>query len=120
MTSMNKKNFTKELAAQHGWNLNEANERLDAVLDTLVRVMVSGKATRVAFTGFGVFETVTYKAKNAWDLARNVRMLTPERRGMRFRPGTSLKAMMRGDKPLPEGRSAALKSAKTRAGKTDA
>lgn len=111
---MNKKEFAQALSEQHGWTPAESAERLDAILDTMVRTLVSGKAKRVAFTGFGSFELFTYAAKYAYNLSLNTRVAIPERTGLRFRPGTAFMAMLRGEKPLPEGRNAALKAAKTK------
>lgn len=111
---MNKKQFAQEIADNHDLTVNEALDIMDAVFDTVIRVLVSGKDERIAITGVGVFETITYKSKEAWNLHTNTRMNVPERRGMRFRPGNTFKRMLRGDVELPTDRSAALKAAKTR------
>lgn len=110
MTSMNKKQLAAELAELHGLTPTEATERVDQVFDTVIRVLVSGKARRIAITGVGVFEEVVYKARQAWNLHTDTRVAVPERRSMRFRPGRAFKAMMDGKLELPSDRSAALKS----------
>lgn len=106
---MNKDQFARELAQLNDITLKDATERTEQVLDALVRTLVSGKADVISFTGVGTFEVVNLPARRIWDVWKDEHANIPARRAVRFRSGDTFKAMLNGKKPLPEGRSAAIK-----------
>ncbi|MQY11481.1 DNA-binding protein HU [Streptomyces sp. RB5] len=107
---MNKMLLIEEVAAKLG-SRTIATEAVEAVFDSIVRAVAGGE--RVSVTGFGSLEPIAHPARFARNPQTGERVRVDARRGVRFRAGTSFKALVDGTKPLPEEGSAIKKAPKT-------
>lgn len=117
---MNKRSFAEELALGYGLSVNEAMGLIDAVFDTMIRTLVSGKdragkpVTAIRITGVGTFEVIQRAARWARNPQTGERVQVNSVKVVRYRPGQAFADMVAGRKGLPDGRSAAAKSPKTK------
>lgn len=107
---MNKKHLIEDVATRLG-SRAAAAEAVEAVFDTLVRAVTNGE--RVSVTGFGTFEPVDRRARSARNPQTGERVEVAPIRAVRFRAGTSFKALVDGSKALPTNGSAIKKAPKT-------
>ena len=86
---MNKTEFVKLLAKNMDTSAAAADKALKAVLDTIGEAIA--QEDNLAFVGFGTFKTTISKAKKV-RTPRGAMVDVPEKRIVRFSPGTELKA----------------------------
>ena len=86
---MNKAEFTKLLAKNMDTSAAAANKALKTVFDTIGESIA--QEDNLAFVGFGTFKTTISKAKRV-KTPRGATVDVPEKRLVRFSPGTELKA----------------------------
>ncbi|EXU69029.1 DNA-binding protein [Streptomyces sp. PRh5] len=105
---MNKAQLVEAIADKVGGR-QQAAEAVDAVLDAIVRAVVSGE--RVSVTGFGSFEKVERPARYARNPQTGERVRVKKTSVPRFRPGQGFKDLVSGSKKLPRGGEVAVKKA---------
>ena len=86
---MNKTEFTKLFAKNMNSSTTAAEKSLKTILDTIGEVIAQEDS--LLFVGFGTFKTTISKAKKV-KTPRGVMVDVPEKRVVRFSPGTELKA----------------------------
>ncbi|MFD7610513.1 HU family DNA-binding protein [Streptomyces sp. NPDC059828] len=105
---MNKAQLVEAIADKMGGR-QQAAEAVDAVLDAIVRAVVSGD--RVSVTGFGSFEKVDRPARYARNPQTGERVRVKKTSVPRFRAGQGFKDLVSGSKKLPRGGEVAVKKA---------
>ncbi|MFD9210057.1 HU family DNA-binding protein [Streptomyces sioyaensis] len=105
---MNKAQLVEAIADKLGGRQNAA-EAVDAVLDAIVRAVVSGD--RVSVTGFGSFEKVDRPARYARNPQTGERVRVKKTSVPRFRAGQGFKDLVSGSKKLPKGGEVSVKKA---------
>ena len=85
---MNKSEFIKLLAKNMDTSATAADKALKTVFDTIREVIA--QEDNLAFVGFGTFKTTISKAKKV-KTPRGAIVDVPEKRIVRFSPGTELK-----------------------------
>ncbi|UQA92918.1 HU family DNA-binding protein [Streptomyces halobius] len=105
---MNKAQLVEAIADKLGGRQNAA-DAVDAVLDAIVRAVVSGD--RVSVTGFGSFEKVDRPARYARNPQTGERVRVKKTSVPRFRAGQGFKDLVSGSKKLPKGGEVAVKKA---------
>ncbi|MEU9487694.1 HU family DNA-binding protein [Streptomyces decoyicus] len=105
---MNKAQLVEAIADKLGGRQNAA-DAVDAVLDAIVRSVVSGD--RVSVTGFGSFEKVDRPARYARNPQTGERVRVKKTSVPRFRAGQGFKDLVSGSKKLPKGGEVAVKKA---------
>jgi DNA-binding protein HU-beta len=108
---VNKSELIDALADRLGVGKKEAQNAVDAVLDTITRAVVAGE--KVAITGFGIFEKVERGARTARNPRTGATVKVKKTSVAKFRPGAELKAFVSGAKKL--ARQAPAKAASTAA-----
>ncbi|MFJ5264505.1 HU family DNA-binding protein [Streptomyces sp. NPDC088387] len=106
---MNKAQLVEAIADKMGGR-QQAAEAVDAVLDAIVRAVVSGD--RVSVTGFGSFEKVERPARYARNPQTGERVRVKKTSVPRFRAGQGFKDLVSGSKKLPKGDIAVKKAPK--------
>ena len=107
---MNKSELIDALAGKLGVGKREAQNSVDALLDTITRAVVTGE--KVAITGFGIFEKVERGARTARNPRTGATVRVKKTTIPKFRPGAELKAVVSGAKKLAKAAPAAA-AAKT-------
>ncbi|WP_413806962.1 HU family DNA-binding protein [Streptomyces sp. OE57] len=105
---MNKAQLVEAIADKVGGR-QQAADAVDAVLDAIVRAVVTGE--RVSVTGFGSFEKVERPARYARNPQTGERVRVKKTSVPRFRPGQGFKDLVSGSKKLPRGGEVAVKKA---------
>ncbi|MGW7266739.1 HU family DNA-binding protein [Streptomyces sp. NPDC054842] len=105
---MNKAQLVEAIADKVGGR-QQAADAVDAVLDAVVRAVVSGE--RVSVTGFGSFEKVDRPARYARNPQTGERVRVKKTSVPRFRAGQGFKDLVSGSKKLPRGGEVAVKKA---------
>ncbi|MER7793649.1 HU family DNA-binding protein [Streptomyces sp. NPDC097640] len=105
---MNKAQLVEAIADKLGGR-QQAADAVDAVLDAMVRAVVSGE--RVSVTGFGSFEKVERPARYARNPQTGERVRVKKTSVPRFRAGQGFKDLVSGSKKLPRGGEVAVKKA---------
>ena len=105
---MNKAQLVEAIADKVGGR-QAAAEAVDAVLDAIVRAVVTGD--RVSVTGFGSFEKVERPARYARNPQTGERVRVKKTSVPRFRAGQGFKDLVSGAKKLPRGGEVAVKKA---------
>jgi DNA-binding protein HU-beta len=105
---VNKAQLVEAIADKVGGR-QQAAEAVDAVLDAVVRAVVSGD--RVSVTGFGSFEKVDRPARYARNPQTGERVRVKKTSVPRFRAGQGFKDLVSGSKKLPRGGEVAVKKA---------
>ena len=105
---MNKAQLVEAIADKVGGR-QAAADAVDAVLDAIVRAVVSGE--RVSVTGFGSFEKVDRPARYARNPQTGERVRVKKTSVPRFRAGQGFKDLVSGTKKLPRGGEVAVKKA---------
>ncbi|WP_328916435.1 MULTISPECIES: HU family DNA-binding protein [unclassified Streptomyces] len=105
---MNKAQLVEAIADKVGGR-QAAADAVDAVLDAIVRAVVSGD--RVSVTGFGSFEKVERPARYARNPQTGERVRVKKTSVPRFRAGQGFKDLVSGTKKLPRGGEVAVKKA---------
>ncbi|MGL4745589.1 MAG: HU family DNA-binding protein, partial [Dermatophilaceae bacterium] len=95
---VNKADLVRELEKRLG-SRKDANDALEAVLDTIVREVVRGG--KVAITGFGTFDRVERAARTGRNPRTGESVRIRKANAPRFRPGTSFKGWVRKPTSLP-------------------
>lgn len=106
---MNKAQLVEAIADKMGGR-QQAAEAVDAVLDAIVRAVVSGD--RVSVTGFGSFEKVDRPARYARNPQTGERVRVKKTSVPRFRAGQGFKDLVSGSKKLPKNDVAVKKAPK--------
>ncbi|QUI34074.1 HU family DNA-binding protein [Streptomyces alfalfae] len=106
---MNKAQLVEAIADKVGGRQNAA-DAVDAVLDAIVRAVVSGD--RVSVTGFGSFEKVDRPARYARNPQTGERVRVKKTSVPRFRAGQGFKDLVSGSKKLPKNDVAVKKAPK--------
>ncbi|MFI7350365.1 HU family DNA-binding protein [Streptomyces sp. NPDC049936] len=106
---MNKAQLVEAIADKVGGR-QQAADAVDAVLDALVRAVVSGD--RVSVTGFGSFEKVDRPARYARNPQTGERVRVKKTSVPRFRAGQGFKDLVSGSKKLPKNDIAVKKAPK--------
>ncbi|MFJ2813966.1 HU family DNA-binding protein [Streptomyces sp. NPDC087294] len=106
---MNKAQLVEAIADKMGGR-QQAAEAVDAVLDAVVRAVVSGD--RVSVTGFGSFEKVDRPARYARNPQTGERVRVKKTSVPRFRAGQGFKDLVSGSKKLPKNDVAVKKAPK--------
>ncbi|MGC9440946.1 HU family DNA-binding protein [Streptomyces sp. WG5] len=106
---MNKAQLVEAIADKLGGR-QQAADAVDAVLDALVRAVVSGD--RVSVTGFGSFEKVDRPARYARNPQTGERVRVKKTSVPRFRAGQGFKDLVSGSKKLPKNDIAVKKAPK--------
>ncbi|NEB80023.1 HU family DNA-binding protein [Streptomyces sp. SID14478] len=106
---MNKAQLVEAIADKVGGR-QQAAEAVDAVLDAIVRSVVSGD--RVSVTGFGSFEKVDRPARYARNPQTGERVRVKKTSVPRFRAGQGFKDLVAGSKKLPKNDVAVKKAPK--------
>ncbi|WP_335984312.1 MULTISPECIES: HU family DNA-binding protein [Streptomycetaceae] len=105
---MNKAQLVEAIADKVGGR-QAAADAVDAVLDAIVRAVVSGD--RVSVTGFGSFEKVERPARYARNPQTGERVRVKKTSVPRFRAGQGFKDLVSGSKKLPRGGEVSVKKA---------
>ncbi len=105
---MNKAQLVEAIADKVGGR-QAAADAVDAVLDAIVRAVVTGD--RVSVTGFGSFEKVERPARYARNPQTGERVRVKKTSVPRFRAGQGFKDLVSGSKKLPRGGEVAVKKA---------
>jgi DNA-binding protein HU-beta len=105
---VNKAQLVEAIADKVGGR-QQAAEAVDAVLDAIVRAVVSGE--RVSVTGFGSFEKVDRPARYARNPQTGERVRVKKTSVPRFRAGQGFKDLVSGSKKLPRGGEVSVKKA---------
>ncbi|SHM70609.1 HU family DNA-binding protein [Actinacidiphila paucisporea] len=105
---MNKAQLVEAIADKVGGR-QAAADAVDAVLDAIVRAVVSGD--RVSVTGFGSFEKVERPARYARNPQTGERVRVKKTSVPRFRAGQGFKDLVSGAKKLPRGGEVSVKKA---------
>ncbi|MFG2829613.1 HU family DNA-binding protein [Streptomyces sp. NPDC048434] len=105
---MNKAQLVEAIADKLGGRQNAA-DAVDAVLDAIVRSVVTGD--RVSVTGFGSFEKVDRPARYARNPQTGERVRVKKTSVPRFRAGQGFKDLVSGSKKLPRGGEVSVKKA---------
>jgi DNA-binding protein HU-beta len=92
-----------------GASKNDAEQAVDAVLDTIQRAVAAGE--RVAITGFGVFERVDRAARTGRNPRTGQTVKVKATSVPKFRPGTQFKGVVSGTIKLGKVADAATKAA---------
>ncbi|MFF3496233.1 HU family DNA-binding protein, partial [Streptomyces sp. NPDC002795] len=106
---MNKAQLVEAIADKVGGR-QQAADAVDAVLDAVVRSVVSGD--RVSVTGFGSFEKVDRPARYARNPQTGERVRVKKTSVPRFRAGQGFKDLVAGSKKLPKNDVAVKKAPK--------
>ncbi|MEV8034042.1 HU family DNA-binding protein [Streptomyces sp. NPDC002742] len=106
---MNKAQLVEAIADKVGGR-QQAADAVDAVLDAIVRAVVSGD--RVSVTGFGSFEKVDRPARYARNPQTGERVRVKKTSVPRFRAGQGFKDLVSGSKKLPKNDVAVKKAPK--------
>ncbi|WP_406103730.1 HU family DNA-binding protein [Streptomyces sp. NBC_01003] len=106
---MNKAQLVEAIADKVGGR-QQAADAVDAVLDAIVRAVVSGD--RVSVTGFGSFEKVDRPARYARNPQTGERVRVKKTSVPRFRAGQGFKDLVAGSKKLPKNDVAVKKAPK--------
>jgi len=106
---VNKAQLVEAIADKVGGR-QQAADAVDAVLDALVRAVVSGD--RVSVTGFGSFEKVDRPARYARNPQTGERVRVKKTSVPRFRAGQGFKDLVAGSKKLPKNDVAVKKAPK--------
>ena len=86
---MKKAEFIEAIADKSGLSKKDANEALNAILETITEVLKDGKT--VSFIGFGSFSTVKRAAREARVPLTGKTVKIPERNAVKFKVGKTLK-----------------------------
>ncbi len=86
---MRKAEFIDAVAEKSGLSKKDANEALNAILETITDALKSGKT--VSFIGFGSFSTVERAAREARVPLTGKTVQIPARKAVKFKVGKSLK-----------------------------
>jgi len=105
---VNKAQLVEAIADKVGGR-QAAADAVDAVLDAIVRAVVSGD--RVSVTGFGSFEKVERPARYARNPQTGERVRVKKTSVPRFRAGQGFKDLVSGSKKLPRGGEVSVKKA---------
>jgi DNA-binding protein HU-beta len=105
---VNKAQLVEAIADKLGGR-QPAADAVDAVLDAIVRAVVSGD--RVSVTGFGSFEKVERPARYARNPQTGERVRVKKTSVPRFRAGQGFKDLVSGAKKLPRGGEVSVKKA---------
>jgi DNA-binding protein HU-beta len=92
-----------------GASKSDAENAVDAVLDTIQRAVAAGE--RVAITGFGVFEKVERAARTGRNPRTGATVKVKATSVPKFRPGTQFKGVVSGAVKLGKVTDAATKAA---------
>ena len=106
---MNKAQLVEAIADKVGGR-QQAADAVDAVLDAIVRAVVTGD--RVSVTGFGSFEKVDRPARYARNPQTGERVRVKKTSVPRFRAGQGFKDLVSGSKKLPKNDVAVKKAPK--------
>jgi DNA-binding protein HU-beta len=86
---MKKAEFIEAVAKKSGLSKKDANEALNAILDTITEALKDGKT--VNFIGFGSFSTVKRAARTARVPLTGKEVEIKERNAVKFKVGKTLK-----------------------------
>ncbi|AZM48975.1 DNA-binding protein [Streptomyces sp. WAC 06738] len=106
---MNKAQLVEAITDKMGGR-QQAADAVDAVLDAIIRAVVSGE--RVSVTGFGSFEKVERPARYARNPQTGERVRVKKTSVPRFRAGQGFKDLVSGTKRLPKHDTAVKKAPK--------
>ncbi|MFW6694230.1 HU family DNA-binding protein [Streptomyces sp. MAR4 CNX-425] len=106
---MNKAQLVEAITDKMGGR-QQAADAVDAVLDAIIRAVVSGE--RVSVTGFGSFEKVERPARYARNPQTGERVRVKKTSVPRFRAGQGFKDLVSGSKRLPKNDTAVKKAPK--------
>ncbi|HVY11242.1 MAG TPA: HU family DNA-binding protein [Mycobacteriales bacterium] len=113
---MNRAELIDQIRDRLGASKSEAENAVDAVLDTIQRAVAAGE--RVAITGFGVFEKVERAARTGRNPRTGQTVKVKATAVPKFRPGTQFKGVVSGAVKLGKVTDAATKAAAKSAGST--
>jgi DNA-binding protein HU-beta len=108
---VNKAQLIDAVAERLGGSKKDANDAVEAVLDTITRNVVAG--TKISITGFGSFEKVDRPARMARNPRTGERVRVKKSSVPKFRAGQAFKDVVSGDKKLPKMVRAAASSSST-------
>ena len=86
---MRKAEFINAVSEKSGLSKKDANEALNAILETITDALKEGKT--VSFIGFGSFSTVERAAREARVPLTGKTVQIPARKAVKFKVGKSLK-----------------------------
>ena len=86
---MRKAEFIDAVSEKSGLSKKDANEALNAILETITDALKEGKT--VSFIGFGSFSTVERAAREARVPLTGKTVKIPARKAVKFKVGKSLK-----------------------------
>ncbi len=86
---MRKAEFIDVVSEKSGLSKKDANEALNAILETITDALKEGKT--VSFIGFGSFSTVERAAREARVPLTGKTVQIPARKAVKFKVGKSLK-----------------------------
>ena len=106
---MNRAELIDAIRDRLGASKSDAEDAVDAVLDTIQRAVAAGE--RVAITGFGVFEKVERAARTGRNPRNGQTVKVKATAVPKFRPGTQFKGVVSGAVKLGKVTDAATKAA---------
>ena len=106
---MNKAELIDELSTHFEGNRRQAQQALDAVVDTVTRHVAKGED--VAITGFGKFHRRIRPAGKARNPQTGETVKTKKKSVPKFTPGAEFKAVVNGEKKAPSAKKAPAKKA---------
>ena len=106
---MNRAELIDSIRDRLGASKTDAENAVDAVLDTIQRAVAAGE--RVAITGFGVFEKVERAARTGRNPRTGATVKVKATAVPKFRPGTQFKGVVSGAVKLGKVTDAATKAA---------
>ena len=86
---MTKSDFVEAVADRMGSSKTDAQEAVDAVLDSIQSALVRGES--VTLTGFGTFSAVQRKAREGVNPRTGEKIHIPAKMAPKFKAGKSLK-----------------------------
>jgi len=86
---MKKTELIAEVAKKTGLSKKDVNEVINTTLEVIEEALKKGE--KVSFIGFGNFEVVTRKAREARVPGTNKKVKVPETKTVRFKVGKKLK-----------------------------
>ncbi|MGH8867571.1 MAG: HU family DNA-binding protein [Actinomycetes bacterium] len=106
---MNKADLIDAVATRLGGAKRDANDAVEAVLDSITRAVAKGD--RVSITGFGSFEKVDRPARFARNPRTGERVRVKKTAVPKFKAGADFKGVVSGAKKLPKAAASTTKSA---------
>lgn len=95
MSVMTKADIVSLVERESGLSPKSAKQVTENVLAAIFTSVVKGKT--VVFRGFGTFMPVTRASRKVRDIERNLELILPEQKVVKFKPSKMMHAFLRGE-----------------------